>query len=600
MYFWTFCLICLARTCMADGLNCSLTCVCCKEGKAGCRNDTSKGLNYCFDGCKDGIYGLKCHNPCPKNCSTCEQELGTQCYSCKDTFYDKNNKCNERCSDGCEEGICNVDGTCTCIHGRHGANCTLHCVEKNCYCSNGTDCTSCITGFYDRSTLCETPCSPGCEDGVCKDDGSCHCQTSFTGNTCSECQSGYYGTYCNVSCSVGCVNKTCSKDGTCSCRANFVTAKCDTCAVGRSGLTCDHINMQNKVGPPVGAIAGGVSGGIVVIIVIVVAFVFIRRRSIRLPANVQTKRHGNTTFQANMKKEPGTSVMERTYYNEGQIQRESTKPNTTGTRPAVKTHTSIMEQVSAHVETTSDKAIDDKTYYNEFGSSTTGTKVPIGELVKYVDGKTHEAFRANFEKLSCGLVKPYVESQKRENISRNRYKGIYPYDDSMVKVTGSGGSDYINASFIDGYEKPNHYIATLGPMSEQLGDFSLFWNMIWQQMVERIVMVTNLIEIGSHKCEQYWPNPGTTKTFGKIKVESRSEDEYAEFTRRTFTVTMGGKERSLHHLHFTCWPDKAVPDDVTAMIEFRQRVLSTPSTLNGPTVVHCSHPTQTERVPQDA
>ncbi|WAR17596.1 PTPRD-like protein, partial [Mya arenaria] len=90
-----------------------------------------------------------------------------------------------------------------------------------------------------------------------------------------------------------------------------------------------------------------------------------------------------------------------------------------------------------------------------------------------------------------------------------------------------------------GYKKPKQYIATLGPMSQQLGDFGLFWKMIWQQKVEKIVMVTNLIEQGSPKCEQYWPNPGTTKKYGDIKVESCSDDEYAEFTRRVFTVTMG-------------------------------------------------------------
>ncbi|WAR17661.1 PTPRT-like protein, partial [Mya arenaria] len=88
-----------------------------------------------------------------------------------------------------------------------------------------------------------------------------------------------------------------------------------------------------------------------------------------------------------------------------------------------------------------------------------------------------------------------------------------------------------------GYKGPNQYIATLGPMSQQLGDFSLFWKMIWQQRVEKIVMVTNLIEQGSPKCEQYWPNPGTARMYDDMKVESRSEDEYADFTRRTFTVT---------------------------------------------------------------
>ncbi|WAR17610.1 PTP10-like protein, partial [Mya arenaria] len=309
------------------------------------------------------------------------------------------------------------------------------------------------------------------------------------------------------------------------------------------GYVGDDCSEAVKAAPPVAAIAGGVSSGVVIIIGVAVALYFFRRSKI--------KRNGNNKLQAN-------------------ITEEENQENDANNGPVA------------------NSSKDDQTYYNELGSSTNKSKISIGQLVKYVDGKSHEAFSAEFEKFSVGLVKPYVESQKKENTSKNRYKGIYPYDDSRVKVRDSGGTDYINASFVDGYKKPKEYIATLGPMSQQLGNFSLFWKMIWQQRVEKIVMVTNLIEQGSPKCEQYWPNPGTTRKYGDIKVESCSEDEYAEFTRRAFTATMGSEERTLHHLHLTCWPDKAIPDDVTAMIEFRQRVLSTPSTLNGPTVVHCS------------
>ncbi|WAR18030.1 PTPRG-like protein, partial [Mya arenaria] len=89
-----------------------------------------------------------------------------------------------------------------------------------------------------------------------------------------------------------------------------------------------------------------------------------------------------------------------------------------------------------------------------------------------------------------------------------------------------------------GYKKRKEYIATLGPMSQQLGDeFEPFWLMVWQQNVEKIVMVTNLIENASPKCEQYWPNVSTSKMYGEFKITCHSEDMYAEFTRRALTVT---------------------------------------------------------------
>ncbi|WAR17026.1 PTPRT-like protein [Mya arenaria] len=257
-------------------------------------------------------------------------------------------------------------------------------------------------------------------------------------------------------------------------------------AVGAS-----NISRNDEVGLPVEAIAGG--GGVVVIC-IVVALSIVIRRSIRKPVSSQTMQNGNTTFQADIIKENET---------ESKIKRKSSEQNQPATRQQANEPTSVKQQVSTHEETAfqnengleiddesngvlDTSSTDDHTYYNELGTSSNKSKIPIDQLVKYVDGKNHEAFVAEFE----------------------------------------------------GYKKPKQYIATLGPMSKQLEDFSLFWKMIWQQRVEKIVMVTNLVENGSPKCEQYWPNQGASKTYGDIKVESRSEDEYAEFTRRAFTVAM--------------------------------------------------------------
>ncbi|WAR16945.1 PTPRK-like protein, partial [Mya arenaria] len=159
--------------------------------------------------------------------------------------------------------------------------------------------------------------------------------------------------------------------------------------------------------------------------------------------------------------------------------------------------------------------------------------------------------------------------------------------DGLVEYVDSLTQDDIKVAF-EGYKKRKEYIATLGPMSQQLGDeFKPFWRMVWQQKVEKIVMVTNLIENGTGKCEQYWPNVATNKMYGEFRIRCHSEDMYAEFTRRALTIAKSSEERSIYQLHFTCWPDKGIPDDVTAIIEFRQRVLNTPTAYKGPTVVHC-------------
>ncbi|XP_052763022.1 receptor-type tyrosine-protein phosphatase kappa-like isoform X2 [Mya arenaria] len=649
---------CLARTCSRKYGNCTDGCV---DGYSGnncttycdskCAACEQSDRSICTS-CLNAYTGPSCICPpnciCSENseeCGRCSSQWLRPQYQCKcHTKHCQDNDCNAclnntffvdssvsaccECPPNCRGGSCITGPICPdgCEDGFYGMNCSLRCSTLNFECAKcnqiGGICLKCNNRFYPHANGSCISCNSNCRNM------QCHQETGI----CDACfNNTFYGSYCNESCSSSCSESKCDQNSHClfGCKGNFFGDQCQTicphncqksgtetickgdgnckfgCVDGYEGDDCTVKQEKVTAGPPVGAIAGGVGGGIVVIIAVAAALVFFRRRSTRLPASRQTKRNGNKTFQANITDENNKETQDRTYYNEGQVKGESTKPIPTISRPPANKPNAAKQQLSTHEETAFESEIDleiddksngaleyssrdDQTYYNELGPSTNKSKVHINQLLKYVDGKTHDAFSAEFEKFSLGLVKPYVESQKRENTTKNRYKGIYPYDDSRVKVTGSVGSDYINASFIDGYKKPKQYIATLGPMSQQLDDFSLFWKMIWQQRVEKIVMVTNLIEHGTPKCEQYWPNPGASKMYGEIKVESRSEDEYAEFTRRALTMTMGTEERTLHHLHFTCWPDKAIPDDVTAMIEFRQRVQSTPSTLNGPTVVHCS------------
>uniref|UniRef100_A0A803YFI0 protein-tyrosine-phosphatase n=1 Tax=Meleagris gallopavo TaxID=9103 RepID=A0A803YFI0_MELGA len=80
-------------------------------------------------------------------------------------------------------------------------------------------------------------------------------------------------------------------------------------------------------------------------------------------------------------------------------------------------------------------------------------------------------------------IYPTATGEKEENVKKNRYKDILPFDHSRVKLTlktPPQDSDYINANFIKGVHGPKAYVATQGPLANTVIDF---WRMIWEYNV---------------------------------------------------------------------------------------------------------------------
>ncbi|XP_053387518.1 uncharacterized protein LOC123544432 [Mercenaria mercenaria] len=223
-----------------------------------------------------------------------------------------------------------------------------------------------------------------------------------------------------------------------------------------------------------------------------------------------------------------------------------------------------------------------QTYYNDIG------KTNIDKLAEDVSERTKDDFMEEFETLPTCLTKPYTEASKRENIAKNRYRGIYPYDETRI-VLREGDSDYISASYIDGYKTRKAYIASIGPTRKYMGDMSPFWIMAWQENVGKIVMLKNLSEAGAPKCDQYWPEKDVCLMYADIAVTCLNEEHFADYTVRSFLVQkQDSKKRNVYQVHFTAWPDKGTPDDVTSLVEFRQKVNNIVTDLRGPILVHCS------------
>ncbi|TMW41597.1 hypothetical protein DOY81_013323, partial [Sarcophaga bullata] len=144
------------------------------------------------------------------------------------------------------------------------------------------------------------------------------------------------------------------------------------------------------------------------------------------------------------------------------------------------------------------------------------------------------------------------------------------------------GSDYINASFIDGYRRRKEYIATQGPKPESTKDF---WRMILQHNVRVIVMVTQFREGDVIKCHEYFP----FKSKG-INVNVKKRDSFDLYDRTELSVTHEtfGLKQKVVHFYFKKWPDHGCPTDPMHLITFIRKVKTEKIPSYSPIVVHCS------------
>jgi len=178
-----------------------------------------------------------------------------------------------------------------------------------------------------------------------------------------------------------------------------------------------------------------------------------------------------------------------------------------------------------------------------------------------------------------------------ENVAKNRYRDISPYDATRVILRCGTNGDYINASHVN-MEIPtsgivNRYIAAQGPLPNTCGDF---WQMVWEQQSTLIVMLTTILERGRVKCHQYWPELYETTEYGLLQVTCHKEQEGPSFAFREFTLinTENNEERHITHMQYIAWPDHGTPTDSSDFLEFVLKVRQNRVGMVDATIVHCS------------
>ncbi|XP_048268195.1 tyrosine-protein phosphatase Lar isoform X9 [Bombus terrestris] len=198
-----------------------------------------------------------------------------------------------------------------------------------------------------------------------------------------------------------------------------------------------------------------------------------------------------------------------------------------------------------------------------------------------------------FKKLSNIKVDSsrFISANLPCNKHKNRLVHILPYECTRVCLQPQRnieGSDYINASLIDGYRYRGAYIATQGPLCDTTDDF---WRMLWEHNSTIVVMLTKLKEMGREKCHQYWPSDRSIR-YQCFVVDPIAEYNMPQYILREFKVTdaRDGASRTVRQFQFIDWPEQGVPKSGDGFIDFIGQVHKTKEQFgqDGPITVHCS------------
>lgn len=166
---------------------------------------------------------------------------------------------------------------------------------------------------------------------------------------------------------------------------------------------------------------------------------------------------------------------------------------------------------------------------------------------------------------------------------KNRYKDIFPYEHSRVKLASTPtheSHDYINANFVSA---PNvsrmKYIATQAPLESTAKDFA---KLCHDNRVELIITLTSQFENGVEKCYPYWDD------INFDLLETYKSDEMV--IRR---LKSNPYNEDILQIQILNWSDLDVllnsqQDDVLKLIYLKSMILERLHKTNDNVIVHCS------------
>ncbi|KAL3876548.1 hypothetical protein ACJMK2_034389 [Sinanodonta woodiana] len=225
----------------------------------------------------------------------------------------------------------------------------------------------------------------------------------------------------------------------------------------------------------------------------------------------------------------------------------------------------------------------------------TDMKSSLQNLISEIQEKIHnnDIFE---EYIRLKKVKPTDDcsvAKLEENVNKNRFRNVLPYDTNRVKL--SIDNDYINASHISldvisetGSCTSCSYIACQGPLPQTTDSF---WEMVWDNSVTVIIMLTRDMEARKVKCHRYWPDSPDDPAEvcnGRYRLNLLHVDPLDDFDVKYIEMEdlVGGESRIVYHINYTIWPDHGIPYSALPILQCIR--LSHLLQRSGPLLVHCS------------
>ncbi|KAK3782006.1 hypothetical protein RRG08_038556, partial [Elysia crispata] len=540
------------------GIGCTRKCsVTCGEDQDTCNHTDGA----CTHGCDPGYTGRWCEGNCNATCggdhNICNQTDGACTQGCDPGYTGRwcEGSCNATC--GGDHNICNqTDGACTqgCDPGYTGrwceGSCNATCGGDHNICNqtDGTCTQGCDPGYTGR--FCQSTChrstygvrcSQNCSVTCGGPDSLCH---HVDGNCSSGCNAGFKGEHCNNTCPNGSYGDGCEKTCSDHCAGDqnschYISGVCDQgCDPGYQGSLCIQATVQ------LGVILG--AAVIALITCTILVGVFLRRCRKQKAKEVKDSISVSGTAAPSVgdhgRHEPSRTSEAGAFPADSHTGQTSTsEPKSVsfslerqymdGDRAEDK-KLGRGENMEKDIERKRVKDIEgDRVYDNQDGDHS-DTAVPVETLNTYIrQHATDSHFLEEFSSVPMVTSSPRTAGISPQNVKKNRYKNIIPYNSTRVLLQRDhkkNQSDYINASYVKGYATDELYIASQAPSDRIINDFM---RMIWEQRVDRVVMLTNLTEEGKKKCSMYWPVDGEDE-FGDVSVRLLTTHVFAEYTIR--------------------------------------------------------------------